>query len=79
MMFEDDRKASGMGEPSEPSLAEMTEKAVKILSKNEKGFFLMVEGRGVQSLDNNLDNNLDNLWYWLHTSRLILTWIIRKF
>ena len=28
----------------EPSLAEMVEKAIKILSKNEKGFFLFVEG-----------------------------------
>ncbi|CAK8671334.1 unnamed protein product [Clavelina lepadiformis] len=27
----------------EPSLAEMTEKAIKILSKNDKGFFLLVE------------------------------------
>ncbi|XP_071995662.1 alkaline phosphatase, germ cell type-like isoform X2 [Engystomops pustulosus] len=28
----------------DPSLAEMTEKAIKILSKNPKGFFLFVEG-----------------------------------
>ncbi|XP_076820060.1 alkaline phosphatase-like isoform X2 [Clavelina lepadiformis] len=27
----------------EPSLAEMTEKAIKILSKNDKGFFLLIE------------------------------------
>ena len=31
-------------EDKEPSLAEMTEKAINILSKNENGFFLMVEG-----------------------------------
>lgn len=31
----------------EPSLAEMTEKALEVLSKNEKGFFLMVEGSKV--------------------------------
>ena len=30
---------------SEPSIADMTEKAVKILKKNPKGFFLMVEGK----------------------------------
>ena len=30
--------------PSEPSLAEMTAKAIDLLSENEKGFFLMVEG-----------------------------------
>ncbi|MDQ0508665.1 alkaline phosphatase [Peptoniphilus ivorii] len=28
----------------EPSLAEMTDKAIDVLSKNDKGFFLMVEG-----------------------------------
>ena len=28
----------------EPSLQEMTETAIKILKKNNKGFFLMVEG-----------------------------------
>lgn len=28
----------------EPSLAEMTAKAIEVLSRNEKGFFLMVEG-----------------------------------
>ncbi len=28
----------------EPSLAEMTEAAIRVLSRNEKGFFLMVEG-----------------------------------
>jgi alkaline phosphatase len=30
--------------PSEPSLAEMTQAAIKILSQNPNGFFLMVEG-----------------------------------
>jgi alkaline phosphatase len=33
--------------PSEPSLAEMTGKAVKLLSKDKDGFFLMVEGSQV--------------------------------
>ena len=28
----------------EPSIAEMTEKAIKILQKNPKGYFLLVEG-----------------------------------
>jgi alkaline phosphatase len=39
MTFEIDRKGS-----TEPSLAEMTTKALEILSKKEQGFFLMVEG-----------------------------------
>lgn len=33
--------------PDQPSLAEMTDKAIDILSKNPKGFFLMVEGSQV--------------------------------
>jgi len=38
MLFEIDRKES-----QEPSLAEMTSKALGVLSRNKKGFFLMVE------------------------------------
>ncbi|WKJ91700.1 alkaline phosphatase [Methylomonas montana] len=41
MRYEADRKDDAAGEPS---LAEMTEKAIKILQKNKKGFYLMVEG-----------------------------------
>ncbi len=33
--------------PTQPSLAEMAEKALEILSQSEKGFFLMVEGSQV--------------------------------
>ncbi|KPL08349.1 hypothetical protein AMJ86_00940 [bacterium SM23_57] len=33
--------------PEEPSLVEMTKKAIDILKKNPKGFFLMVEGSSV--------------------------------
>jgi alkaline phosphatase len=39
MLFELDRKGS-----QEPSLAEMTSKALDVIGKNRKGFFLMVEG-----------------------------------
>lgn len=38
-------------EEGEPSLAEMTSKAIKMLSKNRKGFFLMVEGSIVDYAD----------------------------
>lgn len=41
MQYEVERRAS---ENSEPGLASMTEKAISILSKNPRGFFLMVEG-----------------------------------
>jgi alkaline phosphatase len=47
-MFADDAMANDLDRPvlrpSEPTLAEMTRKAIEILSKNKKGFFLMVEG-----------------------------------
>jgi len=41
MKYELDRKQDPAGEPS---LAEMTRKAIQILSRNPKGYFLMVEG-----------------------------------
>lgn len=41
MKYELDRKQDPAGEPS---LAEMTRKAIDILSRNRKGYFLMVEG-----------------------------------
>lgn len=41
MRYEADRSTDAAGEPS---LAEMTAKAIKILQKNKKGFYLMVEG-----------------------------------
>ncbi|MEZ5344821.1 MAG: alkaline phosphatase [Pyrinomonadaceae bacterium] len=41
LQYEHDRAKDKAGEPS---LSEMTSKAIDILSKNKKGFFLMVEG-----------------------------------
>ena len=41
MQFELDRHKDAAGEPS---LADMTEKAIKLLQRNDKGYFLMVEG-----------------------------------
>lgn len=32
------------GPNGEPSLAEMTQKAIEILGRNDKGYFLLVEG-----------------------------------
>lgn len=42
LTYDMDRDAS-----KQPSLAEMTSKAIEVLSKNEQGFFLMVEGSKV--------------------------------
>ena len=41
MKYEVDRADDKAGEPS---IEEMTEKAIKILQKNPKGYFLLVEG-----------------------------------
>ncbi len=41
MQYENDRLKDTAGEPS---LSEMTSKAIDLLSKNKKGYFLMVEG-----------------------------------
>lgn len=45
----------------EPSLAEMTEKAIRILRKNPKGFFLLVEGARIDSAHH--DNNAKRALY----------------
>ena len=45
MEYELERQQDTAGEPS---LAEMTEKAIKILQRNERGFFLLVEGTCTQ-------------------------------
>ena len=42
MKYEVDRENDTAGEPS---IAEMTEKVIKILRKNPKGYFLFVEGK----------------------------------
>merc|ERR1711860_61670 len=44
MQYDYERKDPNHEKAGEPSLAEMTDKAIKILSKNPKGFFLLVEG-----------------------------------
>ncbi|KKH50690.1 alkaline phosphatase [Methanosarcina sp. 1.H.A.2.2] len=41
--------------PEEPSLAEMTEKAIELLSQDKDGFFLMVEGSQVDWADHSND------------------------
>jgi len=48
MKFEVDRLNDTAGEPS---LQEMTEKALQILQKNPDGFFLLVEGGRIGMFD----------------------------
>lgn len=48
MLYNRDVISRGL-EDREPTLAEMTDKAIDILSKNEEGFFLFVEGGKIDS------------------------------
>lgn len=48
MMYNRDVVESG-AEDREPTLAEMTDKAIDILSKNENGYVLFVEGQKIDS------------------------------
>ena len=50
MQFSHDRNKDGAGEPS---LSEMTSKAIDVLSKNPKGYFLMVEGGRIDMAHHN--------------------------
>ncbi|XP_078337678.1 alkaline phosphatase-like [Crassostrea virginica] len=58
MQYELDRDNTGNGEPS---LTEMTSKAIKILKRNEKGFVLVVEGGRIDHAhhDNNAKRALE--------------------
>jgi alkaline phosphatase len=54
------------GVEPEPSLPEMTSQAVRILSKNPRGFFLVVEGSQIDwaNHDNNANRSqLETLWF----------------
>jgi len=56
MAYEDERRDSCSNKAStclEPSLSEMTTKAINILQKNSNGFFLMVEGSNIDHSHHN--------------------------
>lgn len=44
-------KANPQRDDTVPTLAQMTDKAIELLSKNEKGFFLQVEGASIDKQD----------------------------
>lgn len=50
---------------TDPSLSEMVEMAIKILSKNPKGFFLLVEGRPQDRLPGHFPGS-----FWIHSSEV---------
>ena len=45
MNFEVDREDPSINKDTEPSLADMVEKTIKILKRSKEGFFLLVEGK----------------------------------
>ncbi len=47
---------------SVPTLAQMTDKAIELLSKNEKGFFLQVEGASIDKQDHAANPCGESLW-----------------
>ncbi|MGD9347538.1 MAG: alkaline phosphatase, partial [Candidatus Aminicenantes bacterium] len=55
-----------LGLDSEPTLAEMTDKALEILSRNDKGFFLMVEGSQIDwgAEDNDINYTMRELLHF---------------
>lgn len=53
------RKALPGADQRSPGLSEMTQKAIQILSKNQKGFFLMVEGSQIDWAGH--DNDADGI------------------
>ena len=58
MDYEIERDKSRAGEPS---LAEMTGKAIQVLQNNKQGFFLLVEGKCLCKVK---VNNFSVMWGW---------------
>ena len=80
MKYEVDRVEEKDGD-QEPSIAEMTEKAINILKKNPKGYFLLVEGNFNELSKSNLENGLDIfiLFYLFNFRALEIIFTIRRF
>ena len=69
-MFEPGHMLFEMERENEPSLAEMTSKAIKMLQKSEEGFALLVEGT-FSSLLCTLILNSEDLFYNAKISSLL--------
>ncbi len=53
--FDCDTLWKGLDNGDNPTLSELTEEAIKILDRNENGFFLMVEGAHIDKCSHNMD------------------------
>jgi alkaline phosphatase len=71
-----ENKALDSGDRIEPTLVEMTEKALELLSQNPKGFFLMVEGGQIDWGGHNNDAGvmLHELLQLDDTIRVVMNW-----
>lgn len=66
-------------DPEEPTLAEMTQRAIEILNQNDRGFFLMVEGSQIDWAchDNDTDNMLRQVRSFDEAVRVAIEFAIR--
>jgi alkaline phosphatase len=71
-----ENKALDSGDRTEPTLVEMTKKALELLSQNPKGFFLMVEGGQIDWGGHNNDAGvmLQELLQLDDTIRVVMNW-----
>ncbi|MFK4784530.1 alkaline phosphatase [Fusobacterium sp. MFO224] len=67
-------------EKTAPSLQEMTEKSLNILSKNKKGFFLMVEGGRIDDASHDLakERTVNEVKNFGNTADYVLKWAKRN-
>ena len=63
-----------------PTLAQMTQNALQLLERNEKGFYLMVEAGDVDwaNHDNNLDNSIGAVLSGDDAVRAIFNWVEQR-
>lgn len=62
MQYDIDRNDPHYEKAGEPHIKDMTEKAIQILSKNPKGYFLLVEGGSFFLFFKRLNHSIDPLF-----------------
>jgi len=74
------KKSSSGDLENEPTLEEMTSKALSILEKNRKGFFLLVEGSQIDWANhrNNLEYQIKEIIEFDKAVKIVLDWVKAK-